>query len=64
MNHSEIRLQSVFAATLLLLVSLSLPLTSCRERTLGEKVGDKIDDATDSRPAEGIRDTVEDVRRD
>ena len=24
----------------------------------------KIDDATDSRPAEGIRDTVEDIRRD
>jgi hypothetical protein len=64
MTHAEIRVQSVFAASLLLLISLSLPLTSCRERTLGEKVGDKIDDATDARPAEGLRDTIEDVRRE
>jgi hypothetical protein len=62
MNHSETRIQALFVAALLLLGSLSLPLTGCRERTVGEKIGDKIDDATDQRPAEGIRDKVEDVR--
>ena len=63
MSHSETRIQIMFAAALLLLGSLSLPLTGCREKTVGEKVGDKIDDATDQRPGEGIRDAVEDARR-
>ena len=62
MSHTETRMQAVFAAALLLLGALSLPLTGCREKTVGEKIGDKIDDATDQRPAESIRDTVEDAR--
>ncbi len=36
-------------------------LPSCREKTVGEKVGDKIDDALDQRPGEKIRDAVEDA---
>ncbi|MGV3658952.1 MAG: hypothetical protein ACO1TE_02175 [Prosthecobacter sp.] len=36
---------------------------SCKEKGPGEKIGEKIDDATDSRPAEGIRDAVEDVTK-
>lgn len=40
-----------------------LTLPSCREKGPGEKIGEKIDDATDSRPAEGIRDAVEDVTK-
>ncbi|MDZ4289480.1 MAG: hypothetical protein U0984_16060 [Prosthecobacter sp.] len=63
MTDSETRIQTVFVAALLLLGSLSLPLTGCREKTLGEKVGDKIDDALDQRPAETIRDKVEDIKK-
>jgi hypothetical protein len=39
-------------------------LTSCSEERKGpgEKIGEAIDDATDSRPAEGLRDTVEDIK--
>lgn len=36
-------------------------LPSCREKGPGEKVGEKVDDALDQRPAEGVRDAVEDV---
>lgn len=43
-------------------------LPSCKERVVekkgpAEKIGDKIDDATDSRPAEGIRDAIEDAKK-
>lgn len=38
-------------------------LPSCKEKGPAEKIGEKIDDATDSRPAEGIRDAVEDVTK-
>ena len=38
-------------------------LPSCKEKGPGEKIGEKIDDATDSRPAEGIRDAIEDVTK-
>jgi hypothetical protein len=62
MNSNEVRIQTVFAATLILLGSLSLPLVSCREKTLGEKVGDKIDDGMDRRPGEKLRDTGEDIK--
>ncbi|MCX6849009.1 MAG: hypothetical protein NTY98_08815 [Verrucomicrobia bacterium] len=41
----------------LFLVSISA-LSSCKKGP-AEKIGDKIDDATDSRPAEGVRDAVE-----
>ncbi len=37
-------------------------LPSCAERKgPGEKIGEAIDDATDSRPAEGIKDAAENV---
>lgn len=38
-------------------------LPSCSEdrKGPGEKVGEAIDDATNSRPAEGLKDTVEDI---
>lgn len=62
MNSKEIRIQAVFAASLILLGSISLPLTSCREKTLGEKIGDKIDDGLDRRPGEKIRDAAEDIK--
>ena len=42
-------------------VSLML-LPGCREKTLPEKVGDKVDDALDRRPGEKVRDAAEDVR--
>jgi hypothetical protein len=64
MNSNETRIQTVFMATLILLGSLSLPLVSCREKTLGEKVGDKIDDATDRRPGEKLRDAGEELKDD
>ncbi|MDI1313372.1 hypothetical protein [Prosthecobacter sp.] len=41
-----------------LAVSLTV-LSSCKEKGPAGKIGDKIDDATDSRPAEGVRDAVE-----
>lgn len=51
-------------------ILLTLPFTallvtalpSCSERKgPGEKIGEAIDDATDSRPAEGIKDAAENV---
>jgi hypothetical protein len=39
--------------------ALTLTTVSCREKSTGEAIGDKIDDALDARPAEGIRDAVE-----
>lgn len=52
----------------LLILSFSVfafaALPSCKEnKGPAEKVGDKIDDATDSRPGEKIRDAVEDVKK-
>ena len=64
MNTKEMRIQTGFLAMLILLGSLSLPLVGCRERTVGEKIGDKIDDGLNRRPAEGIQDAVEDAKRD
>jgi len=50
----------------LLLLPLALftltALPGCRAKTPGEKIGDKIDDALDQRPAEKIRDAVEDAK--
>ena len=34
---------------------------SCSEKGPGEKAGEKIDDVLDQRPAEGVRDKVEDA---
>jgi len=41
--------------------ALSLTTVSCREKSLGEKIGDKIDDGLDARPGEPVRDAVEKV---
>lgn len=53
--------------TTLLLLPFALftlaALPGCREKTLGEKVGDKIDDALDQRPSEKIRDAIEDTKK-
>lgn len=59
------RLKTMKASMLLLpLVLFTLTvLPSCREKTAGEKVGDKIDDALDQRPAEKVRDAVEDAKK-
>lgn len=62
MNSNETRAQTVFAASLILLCSLSLPLASCREKTLGEKIEDKVNDGLDRRPAEKLRDAGEDIK--
>ena len=43
-----------------LLTLAALP--ACREKTTGEKIGGKIDDALDQRPGEKIRDAVEDAK--
>lgn len=47
----------------LIVIASTLTLTgvSCREKGPAEKVGNKIDDALDARPAEGVRDAVEKV---
>jgi hypothetical protein len=53
--------------TLILCLSattLSLTAVSCKqEKGPAGKIGDKIDDALDARPAEGVRDAVEDVTK-
>lgn len=41
--------------------ALTLTSVSCREKGPAEKVGNKIDDALDARPAEGVRDAIEKV---
>lgn len=64
-NHSLHTLNTMKTSLLLLpfaLLTLSA-LPSCREKTTGEKVGDKIDDALDQRPGEKIRDAVEDAKK-
>ena len=51
--------------SLLLLPFLLLTLATvpaCRKKTLGEKIGDKVDDVLDQRPGEGIRDAVENAK--
>lgn len=41
---------------------IGFAIPSCEEsKGPGEKIGEKIDDALDERPAEGIRDAVEEV---
>lgn len=53
--------------SLLLLLPFALftlaTLSACREKTLGEKVGDKIDDALDQRPGEKVIDAIEDAKK-
>lgn len=52
------------ALILLPVMLLSLTtMTSCRKKGPAERIGEKIDDATNSRPAEGIRDAVEDLTK-
>ena len=54
-----------FSSSLLLVPVLALA-AACEKRSAPEKAVDKVEnkvkDATDSRPAEGVRDTVEDVK--
>ncbi|GEP41839.1 hypothetical protein [Brevifollis gellanilyticus] len=52
-------MKSLLILSFALFTAVSLP--SCREKGPGEKIGNKIDDALDQRPGEGIRDAVEDV---
>lgn len=43
-------------------LTLSVGLSSCkREKSPGEKIGEKIDDALDQRPGEKVKDAAEDV---
>ncbi len=48
----------VFTASVLGLASVS-----CEKKGPAAKIGDKIDDAMDARPAEGVRDAVENVTK-
>jgi hypothetical protein len=69
MNAIQQQIQTAFAATLVLLIGLSLTLVGCKEKpiiidkpdTVGEKIEDKIKDGLDSRPNEKLRDSVEDI---
>lgn len=63
-THSH-TLNAMKAFTLLLSFALITvtALPACRKKTVGEKVGDKIDDALDQRPGEKIRDAVEDAKK-
>jgi hypothetical protein len=49
---------------LLLLLPLLLTVVACepKDQTTGEKVKDKVNDALDNRPNEGLRDAGEDIR--
>jgi predicted small secreted protein len=48
--------------TLLMLCAFAAPLTSCNTtKGPASKIGSKIDDALDARPAEGLRDAVEKI---
>jgi hypothetical protein len=44
--------------------ALSLTVLACerKPKTVGEKIGEKVDDALDRRPAEKLRDAGEDVK--
>lgn len=44
----------------LVAVALTLSLSACRKKTVGEN----IDDALNNRPAEGLQDKAEDVEKD
>ena len=44
--------------------TFTFTVVSCKEeKGPAAKVGDKIDDALDNRPAEGIRDKVEEIKK-
>ena len=59
-RHSP-QVMKIIHTLLMAAISLAL-LPGCREKTLPEKVGDKVDDALDRRPAEKVRDAGEDAR--
>lgn len=63
LNHQpDTPMKLIRILTLTLAASaLSLTAVSCKEKGPAEKVGNKIDDALDARPAEGVRDAVEKV---
>lgn len=52
--------------TSLLLLPVVMAFSACEQKTPAEKTVDKVEnkvkDATDSRPGEGIRDTAEDIK--
>lgn len=65
-RYRRLHLQKTMKKILLLLPFALFTLTAlpaCREKTTGEKIGDKIDDALDQRPGEKIRDAVEDAKK-
>lgn len=52
-------------ALIIMTAALPIAATSCKEsKGPAGKLGDKIDDALDNRPAEGIRDAVEDLTKE
>jgi len=65
-NHNpDLSMKLIRTLTLAILATgLTLSAVSCKEEKgpMG-KLGDKIDDATDSRPGEKIRDAVEDITK-
>ncbi|HBJ87336.1 MAG TPA: hypothetical protein DDZ88_26465 [Verrucomicrobiales bacterium] len=61
--HAPLKTMKAFILLLPLALFTLTILPSCREKTVGEKVGDKIDDALDQRPGEKVRDAVEDAKK-
>lgn len=41
---------------------MTFALASCGPKTTEEKIQDKVDDALDRRPAEGVKDAIEDLK--
>lgn len=63
-QHSSNMKSLTLLSILLVSLSLSLAVTSCKEeKGPAGKVGEKIDDALDARPAEGLRDAAEDLTK-
>ena len=51
-----------FTLAFLLIATALAVLPGCREKTLPEKVEDKVNDGLDRRPGEKVRDAAEDVK--
>ena len=43
-------------------LAIVLAVAGCEQKTTGEKVKDKVDDALDRRPGEKVRDAAEDLK--
>jgi hypothetical protein len=66
-NLSDAAIQGQMTKTILTLcaaLTFAALSTGCKKKpeTLGEKIEDKVKDATDSRPNEKVKDAAEDVR--